>query len=121
MIVDDEPSLRLLLAQYLKGHYEVIAAASGEEALELLKTNTPHGLVIDLNMEGMSGLEVIKKLRASEKWRLLPIIVLSSNDTSHDRIEALRTGADDYLVKPFNPEELEVRLEVIRRRAPVKL
>jgi DNA-binding response OmpR family regulator len=73
-------------------------------------------MVVDISMEGMDGLSLIRELRASTKWHQIPILVLSGNDTSNDRIVALRAGADDYLIKPFNPEELEVRLENIQKR-----
>jgi DNA-binding response OmpR family regulator len=115
-IVDDEPSLRLLLTEYLKPIYEIVTLSSAEEALEGLKLSEPKLMIVDLNMEGMSGLELIRQLRNQAKWKQLPILVLSSNDSSSHRIEALRAGADDYMIKPFNPEELEVRLEVISKR-----
>ena len=116
LIVDDEPALRLLLAAYFKKQYEVLLAENGEQALEMLKLSKPQAMVVDISMEGMGGLSLIHELRASTKWHHIPILVLSGNDTSNDRIVALRAGADDYLIKPFNPEELEVRLENIQKR-----
>ncbi len=116
LVVDDEPALRLLLAAYFKKQYEVLLAENGEEALEMLKLSEPQAMVVDISMDGMDGLSLIRELRASSKWHHVPILVLSGNDTSNDRITALRAGADDYLVKPFNPEELEVRLENIQKR-----
>jgi DNA-binding response OmpR family regulator len=114
LVVDDEPALRLLLAAYFKKQYEVLLAENGEQALEMLKLSKPQAMVVDISMEGMDGLSLIRELRASTKWHQIPILVLSGNDTSNDRIVAL--GADDYLIKPFNPEELEVRLENIQKR-----
>ncbi len=116
LVVDDEPALRLLLAAYFKKQYEVLLAENGEQALEMLKLSKPQAMVVDISMEGMDGLSLIRELRASTKWHHIPILVLSGNDTSNDRIVALRAGADDYLIKPFNPEELEVRLENIQKR-----
>ncbi|MFY8037791.1 MAG: response regulator transcription factor [Cyclobacteriaceae bacterium] len=116
LVVDDEPALRLLLAAYFKKQYEVLLAENGEQALEMLKLSEPQAMVVDISMDGMDGLSLIRELRASSKWHHVPILVLSGNDTSNDRITALRAGADDYLVKPFNPEELEVRLENIQKR-----
>ncbi|MCA4896606.1 MAG: response regulator transcription factor [Cytophagales bacterium] len=116
LVVDDEPALRLLLAAYFKKQYEVLLAENGEQALEMLKLSKPQAMVVDISMEGMDGLSLIRELRASTKWHQIPILVLSGNDTSNDRIVALRAGADDYLIKPFNPEELEVRLENIQKR-----
>jgi len=116
LVVDDEPALRLLLAAYFKKQYEVLLAENGEQALEMLKLSEPQAMVVDISMDGMDGLSLIRELRASTKWHQMPILVLSGNDTSSDRIVALRAGADDYLVKPFNPEELEVRLENIQKR-----
>ncbi len=116
LVVDDEPALRLLLAAYFKKQYEVLLAENGEQALEMLKLSEPQAMVVDISMDGMDGLSLIRELRASTRWHHVPILVLSGNDTSSDRITALRAGADDYLVKPFNPEELEVRLENIQKR-----
>lgn len=116
LVVDDEPALRLLLAAYFKKQYEVLLAENGTQALEMLKLSEPQAMVVDISMDGMDGLSLIRELRASTKWHRMPILVLSGNDTSNDRIVALRAGADDYLVKPFNPEELEVRLENIQKR-----
>ena len=116
LVVDDEPALRLLLAAYFKKQYEVLLAENGEQALEMLKLSKPQAMVVDISMEGMDGLSLIRELRASTKWHQIPILVLSGNDTSNDRIVALRAGADDYLIKPFNPEELQVRLENIQKR-----
>ncbi|MBI3219575.1 MAG: response regulator transcription factor [Bacteroidetes bacterium] len=116
LVVDDEPALRLLLAAYFKKQYEVLLAENGEQALEMLTLSKPQAMVVDISMDGMDGLSLIRELRSSSQWYHIPILVLSGNDTSGDRITALRAGADDYLVKPFNPEELEVRLENIQKR-----
>ena len=116
LVVDDEPALRLLLSAYFKKQYEVLLAEDGTQALEMLKLSEPQAMVVDISMDGMDGLSLIRELRASTQWHHMPILVLSGNDTSNDRIVALRAGADDYLIKPFNPEELEVRLENIQKR-----
>lgn len=116
MLIDDEPAMLLLVAEFLKNKYQVSAFSNGVEAMKSMAIVQPDLLIVDLNMDSMNGLSIIEAIRQNEFYKHLPIMVLSGDDKSQSRIKALRTGADDYMVKPFNPEELEVRLEVISRR-----
>lgn len=117
LVVDDEPAIRLLLSEFFKKRCRVVAVDGGRKSLEWLNENSlPCAMIVDLNMPDMGGIEVIKQIRAQSALDGLPIIVLSSKESSQDRIQCLRAGADDYLVKPFNPEELDARLESILRR-----
>jgi DNA-binding response OmpR family regulator len=117
LIVDDEKALRLLLKEIFKKKFEVISLEGGKACLTFLKVNPlPKVVVLDLMMPDLSGMEVIKEIRANANWEDLAIIILSAKESSIDRIAALKAGADDFLVKPFNPEELTVRIETILRR-----
>ncbi len=117
LIVDDEPAIRMLLQQYFKKKYDVVLLDGGKQALQWLESNTAIPVIIlDLNMPEVSGIDVITMVRASTQHQKAPIIVLSAQESSADRIKCLRTGADDYVVKPFNPEELDARVDAILRR-----
>ncbi len=119
LIVDDEPAIRLLLRQYFAGKFDVVMLDGGSQAMTWLLTHTEIPcIILDLNMPDMSGMDVIKAVRASVMYKDAPIIVLSSKESSADRIACLRSGADDFVVKPFNPEELEARIEALLRRIP---
>lgn len=109
MIVDDEYPLRAALrrALALEG-YGVTDAASGEEAIELLKERSWDAMVLDVLMPGISGVEVCERLRAAGER--IPILMLTARETVADRVVGLEAGADDYLVKPFALEELLARL-----------
>jgi DNA-binding response OmpR family regulator len=117
LIIDDEDMVRSFLEHYFKKHFAVISKPDGATALEyLLNDNEVHAIVADLNMPIMNGLDFIKAVRNQKKMALLPIIVLSGNEKSNSKITALNLGADDYVVKPFNPEEILARLNSIFRR-----
>jgi DNA-binding response OmpR family regulator len=120
LIADDEPAIRLLLKEFFKEQFTCIVTQDGKEALDYLKENElPWILVLDLEMPNMSGLEVIKEIRKKDAYDSIIILVLSSKESSKDRIECLRAGADDYLLKPFNPQELDARIKAILRRIPI--
>ena len=113
LIVDDEKALRLLLGEFLKKHYHVVSLADGQTCLQWLESNTPPAaIILDLMMPTINGMEVIKTLRSNPDLNSIAIIVLSSKESSTDRIAALKAGADDFLIKPFNPEELMVRIQL---------
>lgn len=112
LIIDDEPIMRKLLQQILKDKYEVILKENGREALEWMYTgNIPDLVVADLNMPEIDGFEYIKKVRESGFFNDVPLIVLSGEESSAERIKCLKLGANDYLIKPFNPEELGLRID----------
>ena len=117
LIVDDEPAIRMLLQQFFKKKYDVVLLDGGKQAMQWLESNTAIPVIIlDLNMPEVSGIDVITMVRASAQHQTAPIIVLSAQESSADRIKCLRAGADDYVVKPFNPEELDARVDAILRR-----
>ncbi|HKI18588.1 MAG TPA: response regulator transcription factor [Isosphaeraceae bacterium] len=118
LVVDDERGIRRTLRAYLTQHgYAVTAVGSGEEAIESMEALRPDLVLLDLVMPGLGGLETCKQLRA--RWTL-PIIVLSVIDAEPDKVAALQAGADDYVTKPFGPDELVARIGVaLRHRAGV--
>ena len=115
LVVDDEIEIVRALERSLAAHgFEVFTARSGEEALEAISHHRPDVILLDLGLPSMSGLEVIKRVRAQSN---LPIIVLSVKDTEHDKVQALDLGADDYVSKPFGMDEVLARLRVALRHS----
>ncbi len=112
LVVDDKQSLSDLLAQFLGQSYKVTTTENGLAALAWLQEgNLPDLIITDLEMPEMDGFEFIKNVKISGLFSDIPIIVLSCRESSSVRIECLRLGAHDYMVKPFNPEELLIRIE----------
>ena len=117
LIIDDEPSIGLILESFFSRDYEVIIKTNGEEAMAWLqKGYFTDAIIADFEMPLMNGLEFIKQLRASKLFKDIPLVMLSGKDESSNKILCLRNGADDYMVKPFNPEELAIRLNKMIRR-----
>jgi DNA-binding response OmpR family regulator len=114
LIVDDEPHIIQFLQVKLKASgYEVLAATNGSEALAQVQAQEPDLLVLDVIMPGMDGFETLKQIRAVSP---VPVIILSAREANVDKVKGLKMGADDYLAKPFNPDELVARIEAVRRR-----
>jgi two-component system, OmpR family, KDP operon response regulator KdpE len=114
LLVDDEERILNFLKAKLKSTgYEVIIASNGIEALQQIKGKEPDVMVLDVMMPKMDGFETLKELRT---FSSIPVIMLSGRGEDSDKIKGLGMGADDYLSKPFNPDELVVRIESIRRR-----
>jgi len=112
LLVDDDPMLRAALTHYLEGQgYTVLHAGSGIEALSIFDTHQPDLIVSDVMMPEMDGLEFCRTLRSRRLGQLIPFIFLSSKGALDDRIEGHRIGADDYVVKPFEPRELLAKIE----------
>ena len=117
LVVDDNPSMRNLLAQYFSKSFEVRAEEDGRKALAWLQEgNIPDLILSDMNMPDMKGDELIVRVKESGYFKDIPIIVLSSEDGSECRIKCLRAGAEDYVMKPFSPEELLIRIEKVLSR-----
>jgi two-component system OmpR family response regulator/two-component system phosphate regulon response regulator OmpR len=115
LVVDDDPGLRELLAQYLSGNgYAVTGVADGAAMERHLREQGADLLLLDLMLPGEDGLTLARKVRAA--GNLLPIIMLSARGEDIDRIVGLEVGADDYLAKPFNPRELLARIRAVLRR-----
>ncbi len=117
LVVDDEESVRQALERALRLEgFAVDVAAGGEPALEAASVTPPDVIVLDVVMPDLSGIEVTRRLRG--QGNQVPICILSARDEVADRVEGLRVGADDYLVKPFALEELVARLHALLRRTP---
>ncbi len=114
LLVDDEERILNFLRSKLKASgYDVLTASNGVEALEQAQGQEPDLIVLDVLMPKMDGFETLKQLRT---FSPVPVIILSARGTDTDRIKGLALGADDYLPKPFNPDELIARIEALRRR-----
>ena len=114
LVVDDDEQILDFLRPKLRGSgYNVLTASNGIEALEQAKTQEPDIMVLDMIMPEKNGLETLKEIR---DFSTVPVIFLSARGADADKIKGLELGADDYLSKPFNPDELIARIEAVRRR-----
>ena len=116
LLVDDDPRITDLLRRVLAYEgYSTASAASGTEALKRTLERPPDLIVLDIMLPGLDGLEVAQRLRAAGDQ--VPILLLTARDLVADRVKGLETGADDYLVKPFAPDELVARVKALLRRS----
>ncbi|MBK8093465.1 MAG: response regulator transcription factor [Verrucomicrobiaceae bacterium] len=114
LIIDDEQQMRRLLRMVLESRgYEVCEAADGQLGLQEAAFQRPDVVLLDLGLPGLSGIDVLKRLR---EWSDVPVLILSVRDQETVKVEALELGADDYVTKPFGTAELLARLDVIQRR-----
>ena len=112
LVVDDEIYIVHILEFTLTMEgYEVLTAADGEEALRRVEQDRPDLVVLDIMMPKMDGYEVLRRLRADEEFRSLPVILLSAKGRPIDRETGLEVGADDYIVKPFSPRRLLEKIQ----------
>ena len=117
LIVEDDKPVRNLVTTTLRANeYNYIAAVNGAEAIMEASSHNPDIVLLDLGLPDMDGVEVIEKIRS---WSNMPIIVISARSEDRDKIEALDSGADDYLTKPFSVEELLARIRVAQRRLSI--
>jgi len=117
LLVDDDPDiLGLLKSQFRDEPFEVLTAAEGESALHIVRTQRPDLVVLDINMPGLSGLEICRSLKADKNTQDIPIIMLSARNEDIDRVLGLEFGADDYVTKPFNTQELILRINNVLKR-----
>ncbi|MFS8777539.1 response regulator transcription factor [Synechococcus sp. W70.1] len=117
LVVDDDPNLVLLVKDYLEFRgYEVVAASNGLEALEVMRRLIPDLIICDVMMPEMDGYTFVQTLRSDRATDWIPVIFLSARGQTADRVRGLNTGADAYLVKPFEPEELVAQVEATLKR-----
>lgn len=117
IIIEDDKYMQLILNEYLNKLYSVETFSSAIDGLTYLQNgNLPDLVISDLNTPGINGFELITQLKASSFFSHIPIIIVSGEDSSEKRIKCLNLGADDYIVKPFNPAELEARVRVVLKR-----
>jgi two-component system KDP operon response regulator KdpE len=115
LVVDDEPAIvRLVRTKLLADGYAVITAERGEKALEILEDERPDLIVLDLMMPGIDGFETLRRIRVQSQ---VPVIMLTARSSDADRLKGFSGGADDYVTKPFNPDELVARIAAVLRRS----
>jgi DNA-binding response OmpR family regulator len=115
LVVEDERSIAEIVAMYLRrAGYQVAVVGDGREAVQFLAATSPELVILDLTLPGVDGLEITRRLRAEGDT---PIIMLTARREETDRIAGLEMGADDYVVKPFSPQELVSRVRAVLRRA----
>lgn len=115
LIVEDDVAINRLLVQMLQSEYEVSTAFSGSEAQLLLEKERPDLILLDLMLPGLSGEELLSYIR-NEKQLIMPVLILSAKSDVDNKVQLLKHGADDYVIKPFDPMEVIARIEVALRR-----
>jgi two-component system, OmpR family, KDP operon response regulator KdpE len=119
LVVDDEPQIvRALRVNLLARGYDVVTASNGRQALDAAAREHPDLIVLDLGLPDMDGVDVIHELRS---WSPMPILILSGRLSGNEKVRALDAGADDYVTKPFNVDELAARVRAVTRRGVVEL
>jgi two-component system phosphate regulon response regulator PhoB len=116
LVEDDKALAELLLWHFERADFEVTRTGDGEEALLLAEENPPDVIILDWMIEGISGLEVCRRLRRKAGTANVPIIMLTARGEESDRVRGLEVGADDYVTKPFSPRELMARVSAVLRR-----
>jgi DNA-binding response OmpR family regulator len=118
LVADDEEDIRALVAFRLKrAGYEVITAADGEEALLLATTRLPDLVVLDMMMPKATGLEVTRSMREHDATKGIPVILLTARAQEGDVVRGFGAGADDYVKKPFSPQDLQARVQALLERS----
>lgn len=114
LILDDKEMIAKVVSMYLAGDYSVQWLSDGLEGLKWLKAgNVPDLIITDIRMPGMRGDDFLEWVKQNESLSRIPVIMLSSEDSTSERIRMLKIGAEDYIVKPFNPLELQTRIKKI--------
>jgi DNA-binding response OmpR family regulator len=117
LLIDDEQFYFKLLQKALKeAEYKLEYARSGNEGLAKIPTFEPEMLIVDLKLPELDGFQILERLRKDPKFSYIPVIVITSKDELSEKLKAFELGADDYLVKPFQPEELVARMGILARR-----
>ncbi len=117
LIIEDDNYMQLIMKRFLGKAYEIEICPSALEALTFLQNgNIPDLVISDLNTPNLSGLDFVQQISSSDFFKSIPVIIVSGEDSSEVRIRCLNRGADDFIVKPFNPAELEARIRAILRR-----
>ena len=121
LVIDDDPDMQKLLGGLLQRlDFEVVSATDGKSGLEQASSCRPDAVILDVLLPGLDGIEVLRRLRANPRLRQLRVLMLSVRGDATQRVEGLEEGADDYLPKPFAPDELVARLKALLRRETPK-
>ncbi|MFC3559448.1 response regulator [Pedobacter jamesrossensis] len=117
LIVEDDVFMQAILEEILSSTYNIEIRSNSLDALSYLQNgNIPDLIIADLNTPKLNGLQLIEQVKVSDFFNSVPIMILSGEESSEKRIKCLDAGADDFIVKPFNPAELEARIRVVLRR-----
>ncbi|MFA6318292.1 MAG: response regulator [Elusimicrobiota bacterium] len=116
LLADDDEALRGIMRKALRDSYRILDAPNGAEALRMAQKYLPDLILLDVNMPEMSGEEVAKEVRANPRTRMIPIIMLTVNAEIANKLQGFESGADDYVIKPFDVHELRARIEAVLRR-----
>lgn len=117
LIIEDDPVMVAFLDEYLSKDFQTEKVTDAADALTRLESATYSLVVLDLFMPGMDGFDFLKTVRANPDFNRMPVLVLSGSERSEDRVRALDLGADDFVIKPFNPLELTARVRNLIRRS----
>ncbi|MDR7192035.1 response regulator transcription factor [Luteimonas terrae] len=118
LVVEDEEDIAYILRfMFEREGFVVDHAADGREALARLEQDPPHGVVLDIMLPYHDGIEIVERLRAVPAWRTVPVLMLTAKAREVDIVRALDLGADDYVTKPFQPDEVVARMRRLLRRA----
>jgi len=118
LIIEDNGFMKILLKNLFEPLFDVYCKSNGHEALDWLNEgNTPDIILSDLLMPEMGGLEFLKNVRDDKSYQNIPLVMLSGVEKSKDRIQCLQMGANDFLIKPFNPVELTIRIQNLLKSA----
>lgn len=115
LVVDDSSTMRRIIINTLNklGHGEIVEAANGREGLDRLGAQAVDLVITDWNMPEMSGIEFIRALRGDDRFRALPVLMVTTNAAKDDIVEALHAGVNNYVVKPFTPETIREKIEAV--------
>ncbi len=111
LVVEDNPDLREMIKEYLQDDFSVLEAENGIEGMKLADKTIPDLIISDIMMPEMDGYELTRKIKSNEKTNHIPVVLLTAKAATEDKLEGLETGADDYLIKPFNEKELIIRVK----------
>ena len=118
LVIDDESAIQKILTHYFKNKHEIVTCDNAREALNwLYQGNLPDFIIADFNMPILNGFDFIGQLKSSGFFNSIPLIILSGENNSDTKVKCLDAGADDFVIKPFNPRELEARIDSIIRRS----
>ena len=116
LVIEDEAGIARMIQVLLEARgFATVVTYSGDEALRHLAEQSVDLVLLDVMMPGMDGYEVCRRIKGDPRWRHVPVIMLTAKDTTRDKIHGLEVGADDYITKPFNTDELVARIRVLLR------
>ena len=114
LVLDDKETIAKIITIYMKDDYEIVWMDNGQKGFDWIDAgNTPDLIISDIKMPVMRGDDFLRKMKSHELYKFIPIVMLSSEDSTSERVKLQSEGAEDYIVKPFNPLELKIRIKKI--------